>query len=292
MALPYALREGMSGFRRAALASAASTGAMSVALILVTVFFALGFEAQQVASWLRQRVGEIEVFLENVDDRSGQAVHDRIRVLQGIESTTYITRNEAAEIFRTEFGEGAETFFDAPFLPASVRFKVTRPYANPDSLAAISAQIQTWTNVDEVIFNQPLLIKVQKNLRMLTIGGGGLALLVLLASVFLVANTIRLTIYARRLLIRSMKLVGGTDAFIRRPFVIEGMLQGALASAIALAVLSGFYLLAARTLPQMPPVDSNTLVLFGVGVFLGGISLGWLGSAFSVRRFIKRVSLN
>jgi cell division transport system permease protein len=292
MALPYAIREGVSGFRRAAFASAASTGAMAVALILVSVFFALAFEAQQVASWLRQRVGEIEVFLEDVDDRTGQTVHDRIKVQPGVDATDYISRAEAGEIFRQEFGEGAEAFFDAPFLPASIRFTVTGAYANPDSLSIIAANVATWSSVDDVVFNQPLLVKVQKNLRLLTIGGSALALLVLLASIFLVANTIRLTIYARRLLIRTMKLVGATDRFIRLPFVIEGMLQGLLASFIALGALSGFYVLAVRTLPQLPPVGSDELAIFGVAVLVGGILLGWSGSAVSVRRFVRKVALH
>lgn len=292
MALPYAIREGLSGFRRAAFASAASTGAMAVALILVSVFFALAFEAQQVASWLRQRVGEIEVFLDDVDDRTGQTVHDRIKVQPGVDVTQYISRAEAAEIFRQEFGEGAEAFFDAPFLPASIRFTVTGAYANPDSLSVLAAEVATWSSVDDVVFNQPLLVKVQKNLRLLTVGGSALALLVLLASIFLVANTIRLTIYARRLLIRTMKLVGATDRFIRLPFVIEGVLQGLVAAVVALAALSGFYTLAVRTLPQLPPVGTNELVTFSVAVLLGGILLGWSGSAVSVRRFVRKVALH
>ncbi|MFT4605478.1 MAG: cell division transport system permease protein [Rhodothermales bacterium] len=292
MALPYAIREGLSGFRRAAFASAASTGAMAVALVLVSVVFALGIEAQQVASWLRQRVGEIEVFLDDVDDRAGQGVHDRIKAQPGVDVTQYISRAEAAEIFRQEFGEGAEAFFDAPFLPASVRFTVTSGYANPDSLSVIAAQVATWSNVDDVVFNQPLLVKVQKNLRLLTLGGSALAILVLLASIFLVANTIRLTIYARRLIIRTMKLVGATDGFIRLPFVIEGVLQGLIAGIVALGVLSGFYVLAVRTLPQLPPVGSDQLAIFGIAVLVGGMLLGWSGSAVSVRRFVRKVALH
>lgn len=292
MALPYAIREGLSGFRRAAFASVASTGAMAVALVLVSVFLALAIEAQEVASWLRQRVGEIEVFLDDVDDRSGQTVHERVKLQPGVEGTQYISRAEAAEIFRQEFGEGAEAFFDAPFLPASIRFTVSGDYANPDSLSAIAEVIATWTHVDDVVFNQPLLVKVQKNLRLLTLGGGALAALVLFASIFLVANTIRLTIYARRLLIRTMKLVGATDRFIRLPFVIEGVLQGLVAAAIALAALAGFYALAVRSLPQLTPPTADQLALFGLFVVTAGLLLGWLGSAYSVRRFVKRVALH
>lgn len=270
----------------------ASTGAMAVALVLVSVFLALAIEAQEVASWLRQRVGEIEVFLDDVDDRSGQTVHERVKLQPGVEGTQYISRAEAAEIFRQEFGEGAEAFFDAPFLPASIRFTVSGDYANPDSLSAIAEVIATWTHVDDVVFNQPLLVKVQKNLRLLTLGGGALAALVLFASIFLVANTIRLTIYARRLLIRTMKLVGATDRFIRLPFVIEGVLQGLVAAAIALAALAGFYALAVRSLPQLTPPTTDQLALFGLFVVTAGLLLGWLGSAYSVRRFVKRVALH
>ena len=289
--LPYSVREGLAGLRRARFASVASTSAMAVALVMIGLFMLLSFEAQAVSDWLRQRVGELEIFLEDVNEPMAMALKERAAAMPGVAETEYISRAEAEAIFKREFGEGAELFFDEPFLPASIKVRVEPDYANPDSLTALVEEFASWNRVDEVVFNQPLLVKVQQNLRLLSMVGLSRGVLVVLASVFLVANTIRLTIYARRLLIRTMKLVGATDAFIRRPFIVEGIAQGFLAAVLALAVLAGLYGLMRNYLPAVD-VSGFMPVAFALGLVTIGMALGWVGSYLSVRRFVKNVALH
>ncbi|GIV61440.1 MAG: cell division protein FtsX [Rhodothermaceae bacterium] len=289
--LPYSVREGLAGLRRARFAAVASTSAMAVALVLIGLFLFLGYQARIVSDWLRQRVGELELFLEDVDEPMARALHERALATPGVAEADYISREEAEAIFREEFGEGAEVFFDEPFLPASIKVRVEPDYANPDSLARLVSEFSSWNRVEEVVFNEPLLVKVQRNLRLLSLGGLVLGTLVLLASVFLVANTIRLTIYARRLLIRTMKLVGATDAFIRRPFIVEGIAQGVLAAVLALLVLAGLYGVLKSYLPALE-TGRYVPVVLGLLVLALGILLGWLGSYFSVRRFVRHVALH
>lgn len=266
---------------------------MTVALVLIGLFGMLSYEAQQVSTWLRQRVGELELFLdENVEERTAEALHLRASAMPGVAEADYVSQAEAQAIFQDEFGEGAEVFIDEPFLPASIRVRVEPDYANADSLMRLVEEFGTWNRVDEVVFNQPLLMKVQENLRLLTTAGLLLGVIVVLASVFLVGNTIRLTIYARRLLIRTMKLVGATDSFIRRPFIVEGMLQGLVAGLVAALVMWGFYGMIGGYLPQLG-ASSSRLVLGAAGaLLLGGLLIGWLGSYFAVRRFIENVALH
>ena len=290
--LPYSVREGLSGFRRAKFAAVASTSAMAVALVLIGLFILLSYQAQQVSTWLRQRVGELEIFLEEVEEPMAQAIHRRANAMPGVDETEYVSKAEAVAIFEREFGEGAEVFADAPFLPASIKVRVEPAYANPDSLQRLVDEFSSWNRVDDVVFNEPLLVKVQRNLRLLTLGGLTLGILVVLASVFLVANTIRLTIYARRLLIRTMKLVGATDAFIRRPFIVEGVVQGLLAGVLSLGLLWGLFLLMQGYLPQFGAEGWFPMVMLAVGMLMLGLVLGWLGSYFSVRRFIRNVALH
>ena len=291
--LPYSIREGLAGFQRAKFAVLASTSAMAVALVLIGLFGMLSYEAQQVSTWLRQRVGELEIFLEeSVEEAHAQALYRRAGALPGVDLAEYISQAQAQQIFRQEFGEGADVFLDEPFLPASIRVRVEPGYANPDSLARLAAEFDTWTRVDEVGFNQPLLVKVQQNLRLLTISGLSLGIIVVLASLFLVANTIRLTIYARRLLIRTMKLVGATDPFIRSPFIVEGIAQGLLAGVAAAVVLSLLYSFVAGYLPQIGGRSAFLGFLLTAGVVVVGMLLGWVGSLLAVRRFIQNVALH
>ena len=291
MPLPYSIREGIAGFRRAKFAVLASTSAMVVALVLIGLFGLLGYKGQQVSSWLRQRVGEMEIFIEEEATESvSQSLNTRASAMPGVADTEYISQQEAQAIFQREFGEEADLVGD-PFLPASIRVRVEPAYANPDSLDDLVQEFQSWNRVDEVVFNQPLLVKVQQNLRLFSITGLTLGSLVILASLFLVANTIRLTIYARRLLIRTMKLVGATDSFIRRPFLIEGVLQGCVAGLVAGGVVWGIYELLSSYVTLLALSAWNVGLAVG-GLVVVGSLLGWLGSYLAVRRFIRNVALH
>ncbi len=290
--LPYSIREGLAGLKRARFSSVASTSAMSIALVLIGMFAIVTYQANSVSNWLKQRVGELELFLDDIDEASALALHARAEITPGVGEATYISKAQAEEIFRTEFGDEAELFFDQAFLPASIKVRISQDYANADSLEALAAEFVTWNRVDDVIYNQPLLIKVQQNLSMITVLGLSLGFLVLFASAFLVANTIRLTIYARRLMIRTMKLVGATDGFVRSPFVVEGVTQGIIAGGIAVVVLTMIYSGVRNYIPQMAEISAGMGFILGLGVVVFGVGLGWVGSHFAVRRFIKKISLN
>ena len=291
MSIPYSIREGLAGFKRAKFATVAATSAMAVALILIGLFAVVTFEAQSVATWLRQRVGEVELFLDEVDEPIARALHERAAATPGVDEAEYITKEQAGEIFTEAFGDEGVIYQDTPFLPASIKVRVESDYANPDSLQSLVAEFNSWNRVDEVVFNQDLLAKVEGNLDLLTMIGLALGTLVVLASIFLVANTIRLTIYARRLLIRTMKLVGATDSFIRRPFIIEGLLQGVSAGLLA-GLLIWFIHGAIESYVEFTVLSPGSMVTLFAGLCACGALLGWMGSFFSVGRFIRNVALH
>ena len=290
--LPYSVREGLLGFRRAKFAVFTATSAMAVALVLIGLFGMLSYQAQLVTDWLRETVGELEIWLnEDVDAPMARALHDRASATLGVEDAVYVSPEEAIQIFQEEFGEGAEVFLEEMFLPASIRVRVQSRYANSDSMYALVDEFKSWNRVDDVEFNQPLLVRVQENLALINTTALSLGIIVILASIFLVANTIRLTIYARRLLIRTMKLVGATDPFIQRPFIVEGVLQGLLAGLIASGIVWGLFSMLSSFLPQIAS-STFTMVILSVGITLAGGALGWIGSALAVRRFIRNVQLH
>lgn len=295
MPLPYPIREGLAGFRRAPFAAFAATSAMVVALVLIGLFAFLTLEGQRVTRWLRERVGEMELYLEEgTGIAASQALTARAGLTPGITTATYVSTAEAREVFAEEFGEDAR-LFDDDFLPASIRVRVAEAYANPDSLARLEARFKAYRGVEDVGYDADLLVRVQGNLRLLRLGGFALVLFVVVGALFLVANTIRLTIYARRLLIRTMKLVGATDSFIRRPFVVEGLVQGLVAGLVSAGVLWGVLGLIRSVLPVELAASGQSafVTLLPALLALGlGLAIGWGGTLFAVRRFIRRVALH
>ena len=293
MPISYTVREGLAGFRRAKFAAFTATSALTVALILIAVFGLLAWQGSQVTRWLKQRIGEVQVFVSNAADaQATNALRLRLEATVGVDEVVFISREEAADEFRREFGDEAGALPDADFLPASFRIQLEPEYANADSLDALAATFAGLNRVDEVIYNQPLLAKVQRNLRVFTPIALGFGLIVVVAALFLVGNTVRLTIYARRLLIRTMKLVGATDSFIRRPFLVEGMAQGVVAGLIAGALVWPVYGLFLRAVPQAQGWPGGSPLVVLLLVFAAGAGLGWLGSWLAVRRFIKHVQLS
>ncbi len=292
MTLPYFIREGFANFGRAKFAAFASTSAITVALILIGVFAVVGYEAQVIADTLREQAGEMEVFIaQEAGEDTQEALRARIKTMPGVAASDYVSHEEAAQIFREEFGEEASVFEDPTFLPASVRIEVAPAYATPDSMDQMASTIGEWEGVDEVVFNQDLLAQVVQNRQLISAIGLSLGAIVVLASVFLVANTIRLTIYARRLLIRTMKLVGATDRFVRRPFLVEGLLQGFLGGLLAGGAVWGLYRFFLQQLDKAPPSLNLQLSLIG-GLVSMGMVLGWSGSYVAARRFIQNIELH
>lgn len=290
--LPYFVREGLANLRRTTLSAVASTSAIAVALVLVGTFGLVGYEASVVSNKLRAQAGQMEVFIhQEAPDEVQEALHARVQTLPSVAAAEFISHEEAAKIFRREFGEGAAAFEDPTFLPASIKVKMTPQHADPDSMARVADRIAAWRGAEEVVLNQDLLVRISQNRRLVQMVGLVLGGIVVLTAFFLVVNTIRLTIYARRLLIRTMKLVGATDRFVRRPFLVEGTVQGALGGGLAAGVVWGLYRL---FLQQIDPAPLSAQAEIGlVGGLLGaGILLGWMGSYVAARRFIQTIELH
>jgi cell division transport system permease protein len=293
LALSYTLREGLAGFSRARFAAVMAVTALAVALVLIGLVGLLAWQGQQVADWLRSQVGVVEVFLEPAPESDVARVRARLETMPGVATVGFVSQREAAERFRQDFGEEAVLFEEDLFLPASFHVQLQPDYAVADSLAQFKARVETWPRVDEVYYEQTLVSTVEQNVRRYALLGLGVGLVVVLAALLLVGNTVRLTIYARRLLIRTMKLVGATDAFIRRPFLVEGVAQGLAGGLIAALLVWPLYAglqemvegLSGRGWPGGSP-----FVALG-GIVLLGVLLGWLASWVAVRRFIRRERL-
>ena len=291
MSLPYPVREGLAGFRRAPFAAFASTSAMVVALVLIGVFLFLTLQGQAVAQYLRQRVGEMEVFLApGTDSVAARVLTARAGTYPGVADARLVPDREARREYEETFGEPV----DAGVLPVTIRLRLNESHANLDSLRGLDRRLRTFRDVEDVVYDTGLIGRVGRNLRLLQTGGLLVVVLVVAAALFLVANTIRLTIYARRLVIRTMKLVGATDRFIRLPFLVEGIVQGLVAGVVAMLVLWALFALVTAAWADGVVLHDRPVGrwLPLVSALVLGLVLGWGGTLVALRRFIRRVALH
>lgn len=293
MSIGYVLKEGLAGFSRARLAAFTSIFSLFIAVLLLGVLARVSWNAYEVGQSLQQSI-DVEVFLEEMQSSTREGLRRRLASQRLVEGVTFISKDSAAAIFRREFGMEGAPMADLEFLPASFRLRM-RADAAVEQVDSLVAEVRGLDGVEEVEFNQQLLQMIQSRFRTVAIAGSGLGLLILLASLILVFNTIRLTIYAKRGLIKAMKLVGATNGFIRRPFVVEGVLQGLVAGALAVAVTWGlFQYVVPRYVPQFGVLSwpfGKWYWLCGAMMLLS-VLMGLLGSQLAARRFIRKTSVS
>lgn len=293
MSAGYILKEGFAGLNRAKLAAATSVFSLFIAVLLIAVLFRLGFNAYELANVIKQQV-EVEVFLNDAGEEDADNFGDLLLQKPGISGIAYISKDSASAVFQQEFGMGAESLSQLNFLPASYRVTMDEELSVAQ-IDSIVQEIKVFEQVDEVRFNLALLEMIENRTETVIFAGSAIGLFILLVAIILVFNTIRLTIYAKRDLIRAMKLVGATNAFIRRPFLVEGVLQGLIAGGFATVVM---YALFSWIIPEFVPQAGVLSWPFGQWYYLvaGSITLaillGWWGSRLAARKFIKDASIS
>lgn len=293
MSIKYIVKEGLSGIRRAKLAASTSIFSLFIALLLLGVLSRIGFNAYSQAMSIKNMI-EIEVFLHDVDERTTDQIRQRLEEEELVQEVNYISKDSASAVMKKEFGAGVEELVDLNFLPASFRLGVQTD-AGSEQVEALVDDLKNYRGVDEVQYNAALLKVMESNLNTLTMVGGGVAILILLAALILVYNTIRLTIYAKRDLIRAMKLVGATNKFIRSPFIVEGILQGLIAGLLAISMVFVIFEFAIPVyLADLGILEwpfGRWYYLIG-GMMLLAILMGWWGSRWAARRFIKETYIS
>jgi cell division transport system permease protein len=266
------------------------TSVVSISLVL----FMLGLlgliilHAKKLSDHVKENIGFSIIINENVKEAGIIKLQKTLDATEYVKYTEYITKEQAAKEFAAELGEDFMGFLDAnPLLPSiEVRFKAE--YANNDSLSIIRENILANKEVKEIFYQESLVDLVNKNVRRIGIIILGFSLLLLIIAIALINNTIRLSVYSKRFIIRSMQLIGATHRFIRWPFILRGVMQGLAGSFVALVFLTGIIYLSQRQLPDVVNLQEIDLylILFGIVILLG-VVISWLSNFFAVRKYIR-----
>lgn len=288
MSLSYTLRESFSGFTRTKLSSILSVMTIAIALLFLGFFTVITIHANRFLDDLRNRV-EVEAFLEEpialIDvDSLGQAIAN----LEGVERVEYVSKEQAAEIFKKDSGVDNLNVLDFNPLPASFKVFLKDGYKTPARAEALEHQLRACNGIEDVVYRKAMLAIIDQRARTLHNITLGLSILIGLSAIILVSNTIRLAIYAKRQLIRTMELVGATRLFIRVPFLLEGILQGLLGGLIAAGFLYVLLVYGLRYLSSELATYIAMPSAFYLLVVLAGLLLGLVGGLIAVTRFIRK----
>ncbi len=286
MQLGYIFREGFSGFRRAKLSMFAAIMTICASLLLLGSFSILVLNANSVVESLRDKV-EMEAFLADyLSPVETSIARDSIAMIPGVREVRYVSKDDAAKIFKEEFGEDIHRVLDFNPLPASVKIFLKEGYRTAKGAEEVYEAAAKIRGVEEVIYRKSLMEMLDRRATTFLWLVFGIGLFITISSVFLVANTIRLAIYAKRKIIQTMKLIGATKSFVRGPFILEGLVQGFVGGALAAAILFLVFEYVARWISvEVSDFVHVKPVYYGIVVLVGCI-LGFVGSSISIRRFI------
>ena len=217
----------------------------------------------------------------------------RLQSIAGVQEARFISKSEALEKLRQQMAHHSALLDNLKSNPLPDAFEViVQPTARTSTeLSFLAERIRALSTVDEVEYGQQWIQRFSNIINLFRLAGYGIGALFFLATVFIVANTIRLVLYSRRDEIEIMRLVGATDRFIRIPFYLQGMIQGGVGTLIGLLVLFGGYFSLTAHVSQNVSSDLISLRFFSLavcgGMIGGGIVVGWLGSWISLKQFMK-----
>lgn len=289
--IEYYIREVFISLRRNNWMSVASIGTVAVSLFIFGMFLMMVMNMNKLAENMESQV-QINVYLlDKVDREQARDIEKDLKEIEGVESVGFITKDEAMERFKDRLGD-QKTLLDAldETNPLPDSFEVT--VTNPDLVKTAAEKMEKIDGVECAKYGQDVMEHLFEITRLLRIFGFTLMLVLAFATLFIISNTIRLTVFARRKEIAIMKYVGATDWFIRWPFVMEGMVLGLFGSIIAAMVLRTAYTAMAEkvydTLAFFPLIPEQPFLTYiTIIVVISGMVVGAIGSAVSIKKFLK-----
>lgn len=289
--MEYFIKEALSSLRYNGLMSFASVSTVALSLLILGMFLVMVLNLNNMASALESQV-QISVYLQDgLSDLEMREVGTRITKLSGIVQVNFVGKEEAMSRFKQRLGEQQgllNALGETNPLPNAFEVKVDKT----ERVKPVAQAITQFKGVESAKFGQEVIEQLFALTKMVRIFGLVIIIFLALAALFIISNTIRITVFARRKEIGIMKYVGATDWFIRWPFLLEGMMLGFGGALIAVLFLNETYGLLIHQvyeslaflplIPQYPFITNISVVLL-----VTGTAIGALGSTISLRKFMK-----
>ena len=265
-----------------------STISMSLVLFLVGLVFLLLFVARDMSTYVKENINLSIILDDGIRSSDIKRIEDYLKVSPYAKSVEYISKADALKDHINSLGENPQDFLGYNPLKASLEVKLHALYANNDSVSVVEQKLKTFDHINRVVYQKDMVSLVNDNVKKVSLILLGLALVLLIVSIALINNTIRLSLYSNRFLINTMKLVGATPWFIRKPYMVSSMINGLIASFISIFLLAAIVYFVQYQF-GISTLFSNSLnfIFVGLIVIISGVILAGSSSYFAVGRYLK-----
>lgn len=259
-------------------------------LFLLGAFALFMMHARKLSNHVKENIGFEIVMNSDVKEANILRLQKELDAMPAVKSTEFITKEEAISRLSEDLGEDFLQWLGTeanPLLPSiDVRFHAA--YANNDSISIVEQQLLDNADVKEVYYQKSLVDLINNNIRKIAIVLMIVSVALLFIAIALIRNTIRLSIYSKRFLVRSMQLVGATESFIRRPFLKQGVSQGFFGGLLADLFLVGILYVLSKRIPDLSLVqDVSSIAAILVGIVVLGMLLAWFSTRGALDKFLK-----
>ena len=259
---------------------------MVLFLLGLVVFFVL--TANNLSVYIRENIAFSAILDDEIKETSIIKLQESLNKKDYVKQTVYISKDQALKEQIDAMGTDPSEFLGHNPFNASIEIKLNAGYTNPDSIKWIEKELMTNKSILEVSYPQNLLESVNRNLQKISVFLLGLAVLLSLISFSLINNTIRLTIYSKRFLIHTMKLVGASWSFIRRPFITRNLWIGILSGAVANAILTALAYTAVKYEPELLAIVSpESIIIVAAAVMVFGMIITTLCAYISINKYLR-----
>ena len=275
--------------RRILSSSASVVISLSLVLFVIGLLGLVLINAQRLSNYVKENIGFTIMLNEGVNEIEIINFQKILDAADFAKSSTFVSKEQATKDLQNDLGEDFVSFLGYSPLLASVDVKLNASYANTDSLAVIKTELNDYPVVHTIFYQENLIDKLNSNVNRLSFFLLSFCLLLFVIAFALINNTIRLSVYSKRFLIRTMRLVGATNSFIQKPFLVKGIYQGIYSSIFAIFMLIGsIQLIQSETASMLNITDLKIIGFIFILVFIFGFFLSWISTFFAVRKFIKQ----
>ncbi len=265
-----------------------TTVSISLVLFILGIIGFLGLNTQRLSKYVKENIG-LTIYLN--DDVKPADLNKLKKLLDAkpyVKSTELITKEDAAKILKEELGEDFISFLGMNPLSASINLYFYSDYAQTDSLQAIQKNLAQYPQVKEIVYQKDLLTLIENNVNKINFILSVFGILLFITSYTLINNTIRLSIYSQRFVIRTMKLVGASKSFIRQPFLTTSLIIGLASSLIAIGILYALLFLLRNDFAGL--FFYNQAEFYGIliiSLIVSGMVISYLATFFAVSKYLK-----
>ncbi len=260
---------------------------ITLVLFLIGLFAILILYADQLKSYLKENVQVNVIF----DDDSKEADIFHLQKMMEVEpsviKTNYVDKEEAKKIMTEELGEDVDAVLGFNPFPSSLEIYFTADYANVDSIENFKKELDEFAFIKEISYQKVILENIDSNVRIIGMILLAFMSIFLLIAIILINNTIRLTLYSKRFLIKSMQLVGATQAFIRKPFIVRAVSFGLIGGVLANGLVVLLFYLSNSKIPYKIVSDTETNLLVALAIIIFGGLITGVSSYYSVRKYLR-----